>query len=328
MKILSKLIPLFLFFTTFLQGQNLIPNPSFEDTISCPINMGLPCPLANQGSFDAITFWTNPVCLTSPDLYNSCINDGWIGVPNNWPGYQLARTGNSYAGIYAGAFQSSSFPSTAEYICSPLTSPLIAGNIYTVSFYVSCGRSMNLPANLTGTNGIGAFLSQGFPDTTGSTNTSRLYLSAQINNPVTTQITDTTNWVLISDTMTAIGGENYITIGTFLPDSLLIGDGAYLYVDDVSVESEISVGIESFTIQNQDKVFISPNPSSGLFLFKSKTVRLKKIEVFNILGEIIYQRNVDSYESEIDLTNISRGLFEVLITTEKGNTLNERIIVQ
>ena len=187
---------------------------------------------------------------------------------------------------------------------------------------------MNLPATVTGTNGIGAFLSEGFPDTTGSTNATRLYFPAQINNPTTNQITDTINWVLVSDTMTAVGGEDHITIGTFLSDSLLSGDGAYLYVDDVSVESGNSLGINSYMGHNQDKVFVSPNPSPGLFVFKSKTVRLKNIKVYNILGKIIYQRDVDGYEIEIDLTNISPGLFEVQITNENETTMTEKIIVQ
>src|ERR1700757_5455749 len=71
-----------------LLGQvNLVPNPSFEDTLHCPFNPA-------QVSFAPP--WYDPTGSSS-DYYNAC-NMGIVGVPNNISGYQMARIGNAYVG--------------------------------------------------------------------------------------------------------------------------------------------------------------------------------------------------------------------------------------
>lgn len=66
----------------------------------------------------------------------------------------------------------------------------------------------------------------------------------QISNPSGNVLSDTVNWTLISGSFTAAGGERFITIGNFLPDSLITIDSfpvwtypdAYYYIDDVFTE--------------------------------------------------------------------------------------------
>ena len=74
-----------------VEAQNLVPNPSFEDTIQCP---SLPTPNIGQTAY-----WT---CYGgTPDLFHPCANSSQplFGVPNNAVGSQNAFIGNAYAGL-------------------------------------------------------------------------------------------------------------------------------------------------------------------------------------------------------------------------------------
>src|SRR5690606_36281690 len=68
--------------------QNLVPNPSFEDTLQCP----------NNGFINNSQGW-EPYS-SSPDYYNGCVNPTFYGysVPNNFTGTQIAASGQAYAG--------------------------------------------------------------------------------------------------------------------------------------------------------------------------------------------------------------------------------------
>jgi hypothetical protein len=74
------------FFVANSYGQNLVPNPSFEDTLDCngPLNC---C------TIEIATPWFNPNSATS-DLFTSYSNCGYPIT------YQIPHTGNSYSGIF------------------------------------------------------------------------------------------------------------------------------------------------------------------------------------------------------------------------------------
>ena len=70
-------------FITISKGQNLVPNPSFEDTTGCPQFID---------DFYAVD-WLSPT-LASPDLFHTC-SSGNAGVPQNLWGWQNARIASS-----------------------------------------------------------------------------------------------------------------------------------------------------------------------------------------------------------------------------------------
>ena len=96
----------------------------------------------------------------------------------------------------------------------------------------------------------------------------------QIENPYNNVITDKVNWIPIELEYLAQGGENFITIGGFKPDSssnIIIVDGssqliAYYHIDDVSVidiNTPAYAGVDT-TIAVGDSVFIGRVPEIGL----------------------------------------------------------------
>src|SRR5690606_36157905 len=102
-----------------LQGQNLVPNPSFEEYTVCP---------EGNGAIEDAVQW-NSATAGTPDLYNYCSSGFGTSVPTNWAGYQEPHSGNGYAGFY----NYNQFIELREYMQTNLETPLEAGVAYWVS---------------------------------------------------------------------------------------------------------------------------------------------------------------------------------------------------
>ncbi|MEZ4806252.1 MAG: gliding motility-associated C-terminal domain-containing protein [Flavobacteriales bacterium] len=221
-------------------GQNLVPNPSFESVTSCPS-------FASQ--LDRAAPWYNPT-LGTPELYHGCAPlSSYVSVPQNTTGgYQLARTGEGYVGLYT---YRTDIANMREYAEIQLLEPLVAGRCYTFSMFV------NMPNDHPyAVDGFGAHFSA---DPLTSTDGFVLPVSAHIENPSGSFITDTLGWTEISGVYTALGGEAYLTIGNFNDDAttqvLQVATGlwhqtsGYLLVDDVSLmELELNVDLGPDTL--------------------------------------------------------------------------------
>jgi gliding motility-associated-like protein len=235
-----------------LSAQNLVPNPGMENYTQCP---------SSDGVVYYAAPWISPT-TGSTDLFHSCAGTNcglsfpYVCVPTNWTGEQMPHSGEGYAGFFVTWDGAQDY---REYVQAPLTEPLVAGNVYTVSFYVSLAddgqrATSNIGAHLS-TNAISG--SDYFPLTC---------CSPQVE--ATSVIVDKEGWTLISGCFTAAGGEQYITIGnfdlyansTFVP---VAGGGtlhSYYYLDDVSVEEGVNAGINVFgpdvTLCEGDSVLI------------------------------------------------------------------------
>jgi hypothetical protein len=208
---------------------NLVPNDSFESFTSCPVSF--------SNMTDCVS-WSAPTTGTS-DYYNACTSGpNTPDVPNNNFGFQNARTGVAMAGF----IPFSAAADYREYVETPLTSTLVANVTYTVKFYLSLADIANRSLDR-----IGAYLSVGPVGPIG--NYAPLSFTPQIESPANVYLNDTVNWMLVSGTYTAAGGEDHIVIGNFHDDattSFQLGPGnwaggSYYFVDDVSVEVEQQV---------------------------------------------------------------------------------------
>ena len=190
-------------------GENLVPNPSFEQTRACPKDCDY---------IGGVVSW-NLFPNFSADYFHRCANMFQtleyrrkypheeilnFGVPRNIFGYQEAHSGNAYAGI--------SF--CYEALAVKLLRPLVKDSIYKVEFFVSLADSSNV-----GTRYFGMY----FSETSVRVMTdNRMLISSflldcppQIQNPPDRYLTDTINWTPITGFYTAKGGEQYIAIGGF-----------------------------------------------------------------------------------------------------------------
>ncbi len=220
---------------TELKAQNLVPNPSFEEMNECP---GIMTPVGLPGSASPVKDWYGANTNTT-DYFNACANHHLGGspyaVPKNSPGYQQARTGNAYMGAHMLHYNPASGVDQREYMQTRLTSPLIAGHTYQVTFWVS---RANLYYDGYIIDHIGAHFSP--QAVTGSTPTP-LILTPQVLNQPGNFLADTLSWMKVSGAFTAQGGEEYMIIGNFLPgynqqfQQVGTGVSGYYYVDDVCV---------------------------------------------------------------------------------------------
>jgi uncharacterized repeat protein (TIGR01451 family) len=219
---LVVLSPLVLLLGGVGMAQNLVPNPSFELKTSCPTTLGQIALAASWSGFGP---------QDTPDYYHYCaLGTSGVSIPSNTFGNQTPRTGKAYAGFLARP----SNPAR-EYVRTPLTSPLVAGVAYQVSFYVSLSD-----ASQWAIDKLGAYLSVGPAP---ASNGYIIGVVPQIVNPIGNYINNKIGWTLVSGTYFALGGEDHLMIGNFVDDASttpmtgLSGfyQGSYYFIDDVSV---------------------------------------------------------------------------------------------
>jgi len=303
-----------------LPSQNLVPNPSFETYTACPqdLNIGNPDNTKYAPPWQMATDGT-------PDYFNGC-NTGNVGVPNNFFGFQYARTGSAYMGLYVIIQQDIN---AREYLTSPLISALISGENYYISMYV------NLSRNHFASDRIGIYLSSSYPDTMGVYDVNlgcacrNILQIPQVENYPGNLITDTLNWVQVSGWFTALGGENYITIGNFSPDTLttVLGNGtSYFYIDDICISTDSSVCTQQASnIKNHGTsttINIYPNPVNSTIKI-STTEQIIESKILDVLGNQL----LNTTQNEIDISSFYNGTYFLQVKTNE-NIYKKKIIVQ
>ena len=288
------------------EAQNLVRNPSFEDTLACPTN-------AAQ-VFNAVPWYDPNGC--SSDYFNGCTTNGAIDVPKNGAGFQYARTGIAYAG-FATYYQSS--VNYREYIQAPLLSSLVANKIYCVSFYLALGDSL-----IYSSDKVGCFFSS---TPVNICSCCVLPFIPQIE--TTFIITDTIGWTKISGTFIASGGEQYITIGNFKDDSNTntsiinnssVNPTAYFFIDDISVTDCDTVTTDTLFIPN---VF-TPNYDGVNDLFEIKgLIKGDKVQIFNRWGTLVFETESEKMFWDGFTTSgepCSGGVYYYVVTLVSGET--------
>ena len=301
-------------------AQNLVPNGSFEVYSQCPDPATVDPMPANM--VELATGWGNPTGYT-PDYFAACVTSNF-GIPTNDYGFQNARTGNAYAGLISMYGETEA----REYIQTQLTTSLIAGKQYLVTFYVCLGKVCTYSAN-----DIGAYFSN-MPVSVAHSWV--LPYTPQIsNNPVTNPLTDKVGWTEVSGVFTAQGGEQYMTIGNFnsyastdttnTPDSSPWWEASYHYIDDVSVVClDCPVGISETSIDS--KISIFPNPATDYLNINFDDVYPEKITLFNNMGETLLVENQLSENAQINVSEYQSGIYFLKIET-KENSITKRFLI-
>lgn len=223
-KKLHYTIILILMANYMLLSQNIVLNGSFEDFSSCPNTYGQLNKAVNW-------FSANGGGGGSSEYFNACNNPNICGVPNNGFTYQYARTGNAYAGTGCYGYGNED----REYVEGTLNNALFNGVEYCVIFYVSLYSYSSY-----GIDALGLYFTT---DSLITYSSDAHYVKPQISNDSLNVITDTINWVKISGTFTASGGERFFTFGNFKKTSQTtavningyINGYAYYLLDDVAV---------------------------------------------------------------------------------------------
>jgi hypothetical protein len=305
------------------KAQNLVPNPSFEDTLYCPFFLGDLAPMVGWSSFG-----------NTPDCFHSCA-DMTINVPNSDFGYQYAHSGNSMAGIISYVWElDPGWPNYREYMGIQLSSPLVIGRKYFVSFYINCAGYIPGSQHI-GANKIGARFSTFQYDNTQPTipdNFSHIHTDSII--------TDTVQWYKVTGSFIADSVYKFLVIGNFYDhiqtDTIIFGGApfggsvAYYYIDDVCVTAD-SMYNENWTNVNHtppDKIntIYYPNPVNDK-LYVESDYPINSFQLINYLGQVvIYSEWLNDKSLSISVNQYPAGHYFLKIKTLNENRFFKIII--
>ena len=208
---------LLLSFASVVNAQNLIMNPSFELQHCCP---------DGYSQFHCTKHWSKPTKGTS-DYYSGCENRFYspeVKVPSNFFGHQNAYKGIGYAGFYA--FYEDSY---REYVQAKLTQPLKAGTRYHLSFQVSLADTVGLAIKTLGIS---------FSDTICREQHYFKMIRPHQNLALDTgYLNSKEEWLELSTTFTAKGGERFLIIGNFEDNE---------HTDTISAVTQSTANIDRF----------------------------------------------------------------------------------
>ncbi len=271
-------------------AQNLVPNPSFEENAYCPLTF-------NQTSLNLITHWRQ-IANGTPDYFNSCSDQA--GVPDNLFGEQPAKSGQAYAGLVTFA---SSKRDYREYLSATLTRKLVAGEMVCIEVFISPADDSRYI-----TDGLGVELSKKKPK---GVLDQVIEAEPEIEAPWLYLLDGFDQWILLSDIYVAEGGEKFITIGNFKPDSQLnvlkknvVGETAannwsYMYVDSVVVHPVKSKEECSCTIELLEEIVVDPPQQ----LEENSVVKFESIQ-------FDFDESVLTTESKEKLDQVAKSLIK------------------
>ena len=271
--------------STVLHGQNLVPNPSFEEYVNCP---------NEYGESDELTNWFT--AIVNPDYFNVC--DGpndTCGVPSNFSGFQYPATGNGYIGMIT--YSNDPPYGFRELIGVRLTTPTVAGTNYYVSFKVSCTNGFPDLNNWTryAANKLGIRIRQDSivgagwfpPDNVAQ------FASDSI-------VTDSAGWTLLSGSFVAQENAEWFYMGNFFDnasvstivvDPLCPDEYSYYFFDDVCLSMNPGeCPMATATGETLDNIIPRAwvTPSAALIAISALSPgRLYQYQLVNTLGKLI-----------------------------------------
>lgn len=269
-------IILLCFNAQFVFSQNLVPNPSFEDTVMCP-DMG--------GQVARAKYWHS--IENTPDYFNACCIFPQFSVPDNAIGYQYAASGDAYCGLWL--YTTIQF--FRETIGTFLSTPLNIGTKYYVTFKLNFARKEPVSTATICCNKMGVLFStiDYLTSPPPHLNYSQIYTDSIIS--------DTVNWVTIRGSFVADSAYTFIMISNFFDDNhtdtiQFTGSSvgtSYYFVDDICVStdslySEIWTGLEDPFQKNKIEIF--PNPATNRLNIRFIPYDCKQIEIYNGQGKL------------------------------------------
>jgi len=292
--------------TNSSEAQNLVPNPSMEDTVQCPLSTG--------HMDDAVGWYATRY---SPDYFNPCANAGGYvnGVPDNFTGHHYAYNGNSYAGLvtYSVYFP----PGFREDIGVQLTQSLSIGTKYFVSAYIL--RTDTIWAIDTfkcATNKFGFRFSTVLYYPGPADNFSHVHSDSII--------TDSFNWTRIEGSFIADSAYQYLTLGNLYDNAntdtaQCAGGYAYYLIDMVCVSTDSincngNVGIQE---RQKSDLIIFPNPVKEM-LDVQCSYGVKQYSLFDVTGKVILEGEFKKKSNQINVSSISNGIYFLQLNKTKS----------
>jgi hypothetical protein len=308
---------------------NLVPNSGFEEHTVCPwipTQIALAAPWQASGIEDSPDYFH--VCCV-PEIMGSDTSFR-MGVPTNVIGMQHANSGDGYAGFFAVSNQEL-YPNFREYVQVELTEPIHAGVRYEVSFHVSLADKWWYAVG-----SFGAYFSE---TPIYRENGDVLDVEPQIQSPEGVIYDSKEEWTEVRDTFDSrYGGERYMLIGNFRPDSLssitFVDSGAtnthnrsYYYIDDVSVIALDSIpnSITEPATELALTLTVWPNPATSLLHIRSG-LPLARLRLLDLSGRAVHAQEAHGTTHTIPLHTLPAGLYLLEAEDTTGRKAVQRVV--
>jgi hypothetical protein len=325
---MKHFLPFFFFLSSISAiGQNLVPNPSFEDYSSCP---------TGQDQIGLAEGWFKcSKSASTPDYYNVCAPSSGFGIPSSVAAYQEE---NRSCGAYAGLLTWENVANGREHIGIELSQQLTIGQRYYLSFLTVMGEDkvgalqFGMPSN-----NIGMRLTTVEYD---GSNPAPIDNFAQVYSEVI--ITDSANWALVSGSFIADSAYGYLMLGNFF-DNLNTDTSnysctecfnveSYYLVDDVCISTDSALcngGMQQLpcnvSVEEDDLkplVSIYPNPANDVITInKRQSSGQFNISIYNSLGQMLFQEtNITSSAKQINIEPYENGILFIRVESTLKST--------
>jgi len=300
-------------------GQNLVPNPSFEEYDSCAILLS---------EINYANDWL--IIRNTPDCFNNCATSiiGNYGIPENDFGYQYppSQGCSGYAGFFTAFWLS---PNGRELFGARLKAPLVIGQKYFVSFKASHATANGGASNNIGITFTNSLIVEG--DFAPNRNFSHVNSTAVIS--------DTTNWTTVFGSFTADSAYSFINVGNFYDDNLTqfteTSFNPYYFIDDICVSTDSSfcanyiyicnVGINEHATGLNNSAF--PNPFSNQLTFSLAANEPTTVSLYDFLGQQILQQTFTN-STTINTAQIQVGIYFYELSNSKRTLKTGKLVKQ
>ena len=231
-----------------LPAQNLVPNGSFETYTSLPNStsdwqfcVGWSNVNGNLGSWP----------YSTPD-YCHTLGSGDAKLPNSKHATVNPYDGNAIMGFYS---RHASQLNARDYVATQLSSPLVVGNAYTISFWLTSGNSNHYYGSSSSNFGVQltmAPMSQANHENIGGTPQAIVPGNPWL-----------TNWAFYSFNYVATSAYQYVTVGNFYTDAATTTTlhepganfpaGSYYFIDDLKIEPAALLPVEFNVFDVEDE---------------------------------------------------------------------------
>ena len=88
------------------------------------------------------------------------------------------------------------------------------------------------------------------------------------------------------------------------------------------------VGIDEIATTKNKNFFVYPNPSAEQFTIASSQLQNSSYKIFNSVGQIVKEEKISSLEHNVSVSNLSSGMYILILETKGQPVQQQKIIVQ
>ncbi len=192
----------------------------------------------------------------------------------------------------------------------------LSAGTYTVTVNAACGGTFTASVTITQPTVI-SIAKSSTPDNGSSNGTAKVTVSGGVG-PYTYL------WSPGGSTIDSIMNEMHGTYCCTVHD-------AHGCFDSVCVDIAGPAGVDNIS-SNTEAVTIYPNPNNGNFQLKMANglqIANSQIEIYNMLGEKVYTKNVNAANTQVELANKPNGIYMYRILSETGTLISEgKFVIQ